>query len=818
MDHAESLWGTLPPAWRSTSRLDDPVSGISIFKVPEGYLARGEIAFKDLGIADVELIQNHHRTVCAWPSEHPQTGNTYRWFNRQGELVPEGVVPDVDDHPDLPLAWLEGLANTKANRDREPRSEGKKADENNLPLYDVSAALTEGRPSQKVAARMSLALYAIREGKDRHNSTLEHTMALLRFGSNGEAGVDFAISELNKVFVEVVAPGRDNGEDEADSEFQRMINGAGRLLDEGDEEDEQDRSSKASVATQLVDLALADYTLGTTENHEAFAAKNSCPHIAMMLRSGRTGLRHELARRFFDNTGTAASQQALADALSILEGEAGQQVPQRLGLRVAAHDGSVFIDMGDADAHVIHIGDGDWSIATSAQPVIFRRTQPTLEMPKPVAAVDISKLWKFVPVHKEDRPLILAFLVSSLIQTDVPHPILGLMAEHGSAKTSIVRFLVSLVDPSAVPTRQPPKDMDRWTTAIAASWVVGLDNLSGRMPDWLADAMCRAATGDGDVRRMLYTDNDVTVTAFLRCIVFNGVDLIITRADLIDRLLSVDLPRIKDRRTEADLKKAWANDYPEILGALLTLAAKAHNRLPTITMKDLPRMADFALVLKAVDEILGTNGLQRYRDRSMRDAAETLDDSPFIAELIKQNYTADELSSAEIRKDVTDNCTQAPLPRRWPRGSREVTAELTRNAPAMRMRGWTVDNDNGRNKQNVLRWTITPPLDPEGQKDDQEEKVGKSPSPSSPPSPTGHNSSSEGISGGEGQASQARNTGSPPLDPERQARGTPSSPSSPPSPKTTHVTCEDEEASHASQDSQPSLVLDKRCSKTPFGR
>ena len=33
-------------------------------------MLRGEISFKDLDIGDIEIIQHHHRTVCAWGSTH----------------------------------------------------------------------------------------------------------------------------------------------------------------------------------------------------------------------------------------------------------------------------------------------------------------------------------------------------------------------------------------------------------------------------------------------------------------------------------------------------------------------------------------------------------------------------------------------------------------------------------------------------------------------------------------------------------------------------------------------------------------------------
>ena len=231
--------------------------------------------------------------------------------------------------------------------------------------------------------------------------------------------------------------------------------------------------------------------------------------------------------------------------------------------------------------------------------------------------------------------MLLAFMVQALIQADVPHPILLLLAEQGAAKSSITRAVVSLLDPSPVPLRQPPRDQTGWVTAASASWVVALDNLSGNLPEWLSDSLCRASTGDGDVRRQLYTDCDVAVVRFRRVVIGNGVDVVVDRGDLGQRLLPVHLKRPAKRRSEEDLAQDWAEaPHPHISCALLDLVAKVHHRLPAVVVDDLPRMADFAKVLAAVDEVLNTEGLARYGERSKRVAGDTLH-HPFINELVE---------------------------------------------------------------------------------------------------------------------------------------------------------------------------------------
>lgn len=70
--------------------------------------------------------------------------------------------------------------------------------------------------------------------------------------------------------------------------------------------------------------------------------------------------------------------------------------------------------------------------------------------------------------------------------------------------------------------------------------VVGLDNLS-HIPRWLTDAMCRAVTGDGLVKRTRYSDADVTVLNYRRVLVVNGIDVGAVRGDLAARMIPIEL-------------------------------------------------------------------------------------------------------------------------------------------------------------------------------------------------------------------------------------------------------------------------------------
>lgn len=461
---------------------------------------------------------------------------------------------------------------------------------------------------------------------------------------------------------------------------------------------------RKSAATVLVELAQARYSFGTSTDGEPFAVPLHGEPVARLLRGGKQGLRAELARRYFAEHRKAAPQQALADALLVLEGMAGDADPEVLAQRVANHGGARWLDLGDATGAAVRIDHAGWAV--TLPPVRFRRTVLTAALPQPAAGGDLEELWALLNVSKVDRPLLLAWLVAALVP-EIPHPVLALFGEQGTGKSTAAKVLTTLLDPSPVPLRKAPRDGDAWVTAAAGSWIVAVDNIS-TVPDWFSDTLCRAVTGDGDVRRQLYTDAGLALFAFRRAVILTGIDVGATRGDLADRLLVIDLDVIDERARllDADLEHRWADAHPRILGALLDLAASVASALPYVRLERSPRMADFARILAAVDQVLGTDGFTRYADRSRNLATDSLSADPFVVEMRRQldeefTGTSAALLDAIVLEDKRP-------PKGWPHNAREVTTLLKRQAPVMRRAGWTV-RELAAGHDNALRWELRPP-------------------------------------------------------------------------------------------------------------
>jgi hypothetical protein len=199
-------WGPLPAAPRSTSREGNRISGIRLFRVPPGTQLETVIAFPELGIGDIEIIQHHHRYVICWPSIHPE-GRPYWWRNDDDQFL---GIPEPDGLPWLPRPWVDGLR-------VQPRVPGEAK-------ADVAVTLTEGEPSMAVKLRLGTAISELNlPGTSRHDTCTRHVMALTRLGKSGEPGVKQALHVLCNVLIAARQVDKSDTPEGTRLEFERML-------------------------------------------------------------------------------------------------------------------------------------------------------------------------------------------------------------------------------------------------------------------------------------------------------------------------------------------------------------------------------------------------------------------------------------------------------------------------------------------------------------------------------------------------------------------------------------------------------------------
>src|SRR5690606_33836669 len=127
-------------------------------------------------------------------------------------------------------------------------------------------------------------------------------------------------------------------------------------------------------------------------------------------------------------------------------------------LRVAEHEGAVYVDLGDEAGRVAEVRADGWDVRDAA-PVMFRRTRAMRPLPEPVRGrhpgEGLALLGRHVRAGAHGLILLMAFLVQAL-RPRGPYPVLVLQGEQGTGKSHASRALRSLVDPSEVPVRAAP--------------------------------------------------------------------------------------------------------------------------------------------------------------------------------------------------------------------------------------------------------------------------------------------------------------------------------------------------------------------------
>lgn len=325
------------------------------------------------------------------------------------------------------------------------------------------------------------------------------------------------------------------------------------------------------------------------------------------------GFKRWLTQQYYNDMGDVPNKDAVMGALGVIEAKAvfgGKQ--HSLHNRVCWHENAIWYDLGNWEA--IRITENAWDLIKDP-PILFRRFQHQRE--HDVSAISRGnprKILNFINIKDAgEQVLFLTHLVSCFVP-GIPHPSLAVHGEQGSAKSTLLKIYKELVDPSAVKILSFPKDNTELVQLLSHHYFAPFDNVS-YLSDWQSDALCRACTGEGISKRMLYTDDDDVIYTFMRCVALNGINLAVTKPDLLDRSILLQLESFPKGRRKSD-RKFWAEFLQakgEILGGLLDVLAKAMTIYPTITVEDPPRMADFCEWACAISEALGY-GQQAFLD------------------------------------------------------------------------------------------------------------------------------------------------------------------------------------------------------------
>lgn len=450
---------------------------------------------------------------------------------------------------------------------------------------------------------------------------------------------------------------------------------------------------KQTIAERIIELGRANCELFTDDDGEAFATFTGPHGERQTLRIESRNFRMLLGHWYKQHTGRFTKQEHIKEASETLVSYAiydGNR--QTVHCRVACYQGYYYIDLCNDKWQVLKVSKFGWKLLDQS-PVKFIRSSSMRPLPIPERGGDISELWQFINIPENQRLLVIAWMIEAF-RPDTQKPVLELLGSHGTGKSFSTANIRAFIDPNKSMLRAIPKSIDDLFVSSSSSWVQTYENVSS-LPRSFQDAMCQISTGAGYAKRKLHTDIDEIAIEIKRPQILNGITPLATRQDLADRTVSIELPLItpEQRQEERTLTERFNAASPKIFGALLQLMINALKELPSVTLDEMPRMADFALLGEAVARSLklpnGTFNMQLRENQNelMLNALESSPAAIAVLELARSSYSSQVFSGTYKQLLAKLEPYKSNDFEGWPKSAKGLADLLKRQAPGLKIAG-----------------------------------------------------------------------------------------------------------------------------------
>ena len=393
--------------------------------------------------------------------------------------------------------------------------------------------------------------------------------------------------------------------------------------------------------------------------------------------------RNWLAKRYRQKYKSPPCNEALKQARIQAEAKCEDSPKFELYNRVGWYKDSIYYDLTTPDWKGVFIDKKGWQVVYL--PPVFKRYNHQDTQVIPVKGHDPKRFLEFCNINKDDYCLFMTMLASFFIP-DIPHVIPVQVGEQGTGKSNNSRLIKSLCDPSKVMLISSPKDLEQAQMIADKHWINTFDNLS-RISEWFSDFLCRAVTGEGDMKRSLYTNDEVFIRTYRRCFVLNGIGNSVCRPDLLDRSIIFDIPPLKETRPEKQIADEWQASLPGILGGFFSAISNAMAIVNKVTGHEKFRMSDFARWGAALSQTLGYSQdefFKKYQESVEYKWEDTAEENPItqkLSYLVESNGGQWCGSATTLLEYIKP---ESGFDKRIPDNPKALSSELMRIAPVMR--------------------------------------------------------------------------------------------------------------------------------------
>jgi len=454
------------------------------------------------------------------------------------------------------------------------------------------------------------------------------------------------------------------------------------------------------TADQLVEIAKKCDLFRTPGNdlHATVSIGNHKETYPLNSKDFRQYLQHE----FYSCRKKTAPAKAMSEAMETIESLARfEGEVHEVHHRYVCNRDRAYLDLCNDKGEVVEIDSEGWRVGPCPDDIKFVRVRGQLPLPHPEPGT-IDELREYISVADERSWHLLVAGLLCCLQPVAPYWVTILQSDHGSGKTTTLRLIRRIIDPNEADVRTTPKKEDGLLLAAKFGLLVAIDNAS-TLPDWLADALCRLATGSGLSDRAFYSQKDEFVMSAQRPTYITTIVDLTGREDLLSRCLWVRCGAItsENRLAESDLFASYYEARPRILGALLTAVSAGLKNLPDTKPEKLPRMADAYRWTLACEPGLGwePGTFAKYFNESEEAINETIMSHPVAIALqamlkdVRQWVGNSSALSKELLQYADSSMVTDEL---WPKSSAAMGKTIQRLTGNLREVGITVDQGRRR--------------------------------------------------------------------------------------------------------------------------
>ncbi|MDH5431257.1 MAG: hypothetical protein OEW78_05165 [Nitrosopumilus sp.] len=306
------------------------------------------------------------------------------------------------------------------------------------------------------------------------------------------------------------------------------------------------------------------------------------------------------------------------------------------------------------------------------------------------AIKDFSKLCR---IPDDDRIVFEVHVICEFLK-NIPIPIMINHGEQGSAKTSVSNGVKYMIDPEVENSLSMPTDIDDIAVTLSKREISSFDNID-EFTKQISDFLCRTVTGTLHPKRKLYTNGEEFNLLLKEKIILNGITPSIDQADLLERSIFYELPKIDktERMSDGEFKDRLNESRPHVVGQALQTIQKAMliiDQVKQDTKNKLPRMADFAIWGEAISRVLGNKPnkfLNKYCERLEISNLVLSDEKPLvkiIAGLLDTSQAESSMTATDMFEKINPEDQYGKRNKDLPQNVREFGRQLKQIAPILR--------------------------------------------------------------------------------------------------------------------------------------